>query len=112
MSRASASALRPITKPSTSSQMPTVRNSAAFASIVSELLEKGNIVRFRANGCSMGAAIRDGEAIDVAPLSAGESAAANIGLQPLQVSGHDFSRAATTSRNRALAPEVGDILLI
>jgi signal peptidase I len=42
-------------------------NDAAFVDVVSDLLDRGHSVRFRARGGSMRPTIREGEAITVAP---------------------------------------------
>ena len=43
---------------------------SAFSTIAAGLLEAGLTVRFRAGGHSMGASVRDGEAVTVAPVDA------------------------------------------
>ena len=49
-----------------------MRHSKIFASVIEDALTSGEMVRFRADGGSMYPTIRDGDAITVAPVSAGD----------------------------------------
>lgn len=85
----------------------TLRNSALFAEFVSWLLERGNSVRFRANGESMNPAIRDGEAVHVFPMNAAPIDVVPMDAAPTSTS--PVSAEPTGARGDSIRP--GEVVL-